>query len=281
MIICPASGCRYFIGDQDYDTDQLRCTTMLGSCAFLDIKDASIHLTRQEESVRASTRGLVALYHNDGELRFSLTRLPGIAYGCEAYAGSRVLIIETRGTSAMGGALAGSRPTPCPKLNTDGGLLPPRPGQVVGNTMRHDGQLDGAPTPMPSPQAVNEPIPHDLAKTTSAKPGCVTTFLSLRAGFAAVMPGTDLPASNAPHSPLSAVSRALLLPLGDTTTMTIPLDLAKVTSAKPGCVTTFLSLRVGFAAVVPGTDPPASNAPHSPLCAVSRAMLPLLGMLQL
>ena len=37
MIICPASGCGYFIGDQDFDTDQLRCTTKMGSCAFLVI----------------------------------------------------------------------------------------------------------------------------------------------------------------------------------------------------------------------------------------------------
>ena len=111
MIICPASGCRYFIGDQDYDTDLPRCTTKLGSCANLDIKDASIHLTRQEESVRASTRGTAALYHKVGEPRYSLTRLPGIAYGCEAYAGSRVLIIETREVTAKDAeALEGSQP---------------------------------------------------------------------------------------------------------------------------------------------------------------------------
>ena len=146
MIVCPAFGCRYFIGDQDFDTDQLRCTTMLGSWAFLVIKDASIQLTRQEESVRASTRDPVALYHTVGELRYGLTRPPGIVYGCEAYAGSRVLIIWTRRIStAMGDdALAGSQPVLRLELNTDGGLLPLRWEQVVVNTTGHDGQHYGA-----------------------------------------------------------------------------------------------------------------------------------------
>ena len=58
MIICPASGCGYFIGDQDYDANWLRCTIFLGSCAS-SIKDASTQLTRHGESACASTQGIV------------------------------------------------------------------------------------------------------------------------------------------------------------------------------------------------------------------------------
>ena len=56
MIICLPHGVEHFIGDQDYDANGLRYTIKLGSCAFA-IKDASIHLTRQEESACASTQG--------------------------------------------------------------------------------------------------------------------------------------------------------------------------------------------------------------------------------
>ena len=150
MIICPASGCGYFIGDQDYDANWLRCTRLLGSCAS-SIKDASTQLARHEESACASTRGPAALYQATGELRLYLTRPPDIVYGCEAYAGSRVLIIGTRGVStAMGNdALAGSLPVRRPELSIDGGLLLLRWEQVIVSTTGHDGQHYGATLLLP------------------------------------------------------------------------------------------------------------------------------------
>ena len=131
MIICSPRGVRHFIGDQDDDTNGLRYTIQLGSCAFV-IKDASIHLTRQEESACASTQGPDCAIPSSWEAAPTHpNRPPGIAYGCEAYAGSCVLVTWTRGISATVDALAGSRPAQCPELNTDGGLLPLRRVQVI------------------------------------------------------------------------------------------------------------------------------------------------------
>ena len=123
-------------------------------------------MTRHEESARASTRGPAALYQIIGELRLYLIRPPGIAYGCEAYAGSRVLVTWTRGISATVDALAGSRPAQCPELNTDGGLLPPRREQVVKGITLCDESTGEVLLPLL--QVGKGPARADVAKSTSS-----------------------------------------------------------------------------------------------------------------
>ena len=74
-----------------------------------------------------------------------------------------------------------------------------------------------------------------------------------------MVPGTDPPASNAPHSPLCAVSRAMLPLLGDATIMISTTNFTNATSSKGGYITTLLSLEPRLVVVTPWSNPPAST----------------------
>ena len=120
-----------------------------------------------EESACASTQGPDCAIPSSWEAAPTHpNRPPGIAYGCEAYAGSCVLVTWTRGISATVDALAGSRPAQCPELNTDGGLLPPRREQVVKGITLCDESTGEVLLPLL--QVGKGPARADVAKSTSS-----------------------------------------------------------------------------------------------------------------
>ena len=117
--------------------------------------------------------------------------------------GSRVPDIRTLGISATGDALAGSQPALCPKLNTDGGLLPLRWVQVIVEATGHDMRADEALL-IPLPQYYAALAVLDVANTTPSRGSYNTTFtfLSSKLESVAVMPLGRVPPSGC-HNPTS------------------------------------------------------------------------------